>query len=223
MEKCGGKKNALYQGKDAYSSGTPCGRKFYWRAQTQSFFCHSLKQCHCRSLLNLECGLWCSLQGLSSGRRVHIYMCTCVSVFSPERVESKFLMEKYRRLSFVKDRDLGFYPDKTLNIHFTDGDLNGAWWCHIQLAVENPRQSLLNQPGLFYTISHDHIWKTVPIKNVSHVMGSELWQKGSGVQFQAGLKAIHLSADIDQWLILDCNLKADIDFYTYICTIKHDY
>lgn len=78
-----GEKNALYQGKDAYSSGTPCGRKFYWRAPTQSFSCHSLKQCHCRSLLNPECGLWRSLQGLSSCRRK---WCTCVSVLSPERV-----------------------------------------------------------------------------------------------------------------------------------------
>lgn len=152
-----GEKDALYQGKDAYSSGTPCGRKFYWRAPTQSFFCHSLKQRHCRSLLNLECGLWCSLQGLSSGRRMHIYMCTCVSVLSPERIESKFLMEKYRKRSLVKDGDLGFYPDKTLNIHFTDGDLNGAWWCHIQLTDENPRVAVKSVWAVLYDITWSHL------------------------------------------------------------------
>lgn len=56
-------------------------------------------------------------------------------------------------------------------------------------------------------------------------------QKGSGVQFDplggvtlgSGLKAVDLLVDIKQWLMLNYNLNADMDFYTHIDTMKHDY
>lgn len=98
MEKCRWG-NALYQAKDAYSSRTPCGRKFSWRAPTQSFICHALKHCYCRSLLNMERGLWRSLQGLSSGRLVHIFMGTRVGF--EFWTKKKCWMERSRKLAVL--------------------------------------------------------------------------------------------------------------------------
>lgn len=66
----------------------------------------------------------------------------CVLVLSPERIGNKCLMEGDRKRGrFVKDGEPGFYLDKTLNIHFKGGDLNGARRCRVRHAdEENPRR-----------------------------------------------------------------------------------